>query len=81
MVSMEVETYRGSYLKGRNWDRLRYVYHREKESNERSAWSDYTIAYRDSISPDSLVSDFDEMQIQGTCGSESTVTVTYDEEG
>ena len=80
IISMEVETYRGSYLEGINWDFLKYVYNREKDTNGSPGWIDYTIVYQDSVSPDSLVSDFDELQRHGTCGSESIVTVTYDEE-
>ncbi|MCI6957270.1 MAG: hypothetical protein SPI15_12930 [Candidatus Faecousia sp.] len=80
IISMEVETYRGSYLEGINWDFLKYVYNREKDTNESPGWIDYTIAYKDSISPDSLVSDFDDIQNNGTCGSKSIVTVIYDEE-
>ena len=80
MISMEVETYRGSYLEGINWDFLKYVYNREKDTNENPGWIDYTIVYKDSISPDSLVSDFDAIQNNGTCGSESIVTVIYDKE-
>ena len=80
IISMEVETYRGSYLEGINWDFLKYVYNREKDTNESPGWIDYTIAYKDTISPDSLVSDFDDIQNNGTCGSESIVTVIYDEE-
>ena len=80
LISMEVETYRGSYLEGINWDFLKYVYNREKDTNDRPGWIDYTIVYKDSISPDSLVSDFDDIQNNGTCGSESIVTVIYDEE-
>ena len=34
IISMEVETYRGSYLGGINWDFLKYVYNREKDTNE-----------------------------------------------
>ena len=80
IISMEVETYRGSYLEGINWDFLKYVYNREKDTNESAGWIDYTIAYKDSISPDSLVSDFDDIQNNGNCGSKSIVTVIYDEE-
>ena len=80
IISMEVETYKGSYLEGLNWDFLKYVYNREKDMNESPGWIDYTIAYKDTISPDSLVSDFDDIQNNGTCGSESIVTVIYDEE-
>ncbi len=80
LISMEVETYRGSYLEGINWDFLKYVYNREKDTNDSPGWIDYTIVYKDSISPDSLVSDFDDIQNNGTCGSESIVTVIYDEE-
>lgn len=79
MISMEVETYRGSYLEGMNWDVLKYVYNREKDINESSAWINYTIVYKDFISPDSLVSDFDDLQNNGTCGSKNTVTIIYDE--
>ena len=61
IISMEVETYRGSYLEGLNWDYLKYVYHKEKDVNKSPAWIDYTIAYKDSISPDSLLSDFDDI--------------------
>ena len=80
LISMEVETYRGSYLEGINWDFLKYVYNREKDTNDSPGWIDYTIVYKDSISPDSLVSDFDDIKNHGTCGSESIVTVIYDEE-
>ena len=80
IISMEVETYRGSYLEGINWDFLKYVYNREKDTDESPGWIDYTITYKDSISPDSLVSDFDDIQNNGTCGSKSIVTVIYDEE-
>ncbi|MDD6040033.1 MAG: hypothetical protein PUD63_02400 [Clostridia bacterium] len=80
LISMEVETYRGSYLEGINWDFLKYVYNREKDTNDSPGWIDYTIVYKDSISPDSLVSDFDAIQNNGTCGSESIVTVIYDKE-
>ena len=80
IISMEVETYRGSYLEGINWDFLKYVYNREKDTDESPGWIDYTIAYKDSISPDSLVSDFDDIQNNGNCGSKSIVTVIYDEE-
>ena len=81
IISMEVETYRGSHLEGLNWDFLKYVYNKEKDVNKSSAWIDYTIAYKDSISLDSLLSDFDDIQKYGTCGSKSTVIVIYDEEG
>ena len=80
MISVEVETYRGSYLEGRNWDFLKDVYPRDKESKQNTGWIDSAIANKDSVSPDSLVSDFDDIQNNGTCGSESIVTVTYDEE-
>lgn len=80
IISMEVETYRGSSLEGINWDVLKYVYNREKDTNGSPNWIDYTIVYKDSISPDSLASDFDDIQNSGTCGSKSIVTVIYDEE-
>lgn len=80
VISMEVETYRGSYLEGMNWNFLKYVYNREKDTNESPDWIDYTIAYKGSNSPDSLVSDFDDIQNNGTYGSKSIVTVIYDEE-
>ena len=80
IISMEVETYRGSYLEGINWDFLKYVYNREKDTNKSPGWIAYTIVYKDSISPDSLVSDFDDIQNNGNCGSKSIVTVIYDEE-
>lgn len=78
IISMEVETYTGSYLEGINWDFLKYVYHKEKDTNRSPGWIDYTIAYKDSISPDSFVSDFDDIQNHGTRGSKSTVIVIYD---
>lgn len=81
MISMEVETYTGSYLEGINWDVLKYVYNKEKDTNESSVWIDYTIAYKDSILPDTLLSDFDDIQNNGTRRSKSIVTVIYDEEG
>ncbi len=81
IISMEVETYRGSYLEGLNWDFLKYVYNKEKDMNKSPAWIDYTIAYKDSISSDSLLSDFDNIRKYGTCGSKSTVFVVYAEEG
>ena len=78
---MEVETDSGSYLEGIGWDFLKYVYNREKiTKNESLAWIDYTIVYKDSISPDSLVLDFDDIQKKGIHGSKSVVTVIYDEE-
>lgn len=80
MISMEVETYTGSYLEGISWDVLKYVYNKEKDTNESSAWIDYTIAYKDSISPDTLLSDFDDIQKNGTRRSQSIVSVIYDEE-
>lgn len=80
IISMEVETYRGSYLEGINWDFLKYVYNREKDTTRSPSWIYYTIAYKDAISPDRLVSDFDDIQNNGTCGSKSIVTVIYDEE-
>ncbi len=80
IISMEVETYRGSYLEGISWDFLKYVYNEEEDTNESPEWIDYTIAYKDPISPDSLVSDFDDIQNNGICGSKSIVTVIYDEE-
>lgn len=80
IISMEVETYVGSYLDGVSWDFLKYVYNREKDRNESSSWINYTIVYKDSISPDSLVSDFDEIQKNGIRRSESIVIVIYDEE-
>ena len=77
----EVETDSGSYLEGIGWDFLKYVYNREKiTKNESPAWIDYTIVYKDSISPDSLVLDFDDIQKKGIHGSKSVVTVIYDEE-
>ena len=81
VISMEVETYRGSYLEGINWDFFKYVYNREIDTNDSHDWIDYTITYKDFVSLDSLVSDFDDMQNKGTCGSKSVVTVIYDEEG
>ena len=81
IISMEVETYTGSYFEGINWDVLKYVYNKEKDTNESSVWIDYTIAYKDSISSDTLLSDFDDIQNNGTRGSKSIVTVIYDEEG
>lgn len=79
IISMEVVTDPGSYLEGISWDVLKYVYNREKNTNE-SAWIvDYTIVYKDSISPDSLVFDFDDIQDKGY-GSKPIVTVIYDEE-
>jgi len=76
-----VETDSGSYLEGIGWDFLKYVYNREKiTKNESPAWIDYTIVYKDSISPDSLVLDFDDIQKKGIHGSKSVVTVIYDEE-
>ena len=79
MISMEVEIYGGSYLEGRNWDFLKHVYPRDKESKQNTGWIDSAIANKDSVSPDSLVSDFDERQSKGTCGFQSIVTVLYDE--
>ena len=81
IISMEVETYQGSYLEGINWDILKYVYNREMDTNGSHDWRDYTITYKDSAFLDSLVSDFDDIQNKGTCGSKSAVTVIYDEEG
>ncbi len=81
IVSMEVETYTGSCLEGINWDFLKYVYNKEKDTNRSPGWVDYTIVYKDSISPDSFVSDFDDIQNYGSCGSKSVVIVIYDEEG
>lgn len=78
IISMEVETYTGSYLEGINWDFLKYVYNKEKDTNRSPGWIDYTIAYKDSISPDSFVSDFDDIQNHGTRGSKSIVIVIYD---
>ena len=80
IISMEVETDKGSYLEGINWEYLKYVYSREKDTDKSSDWIDYTIAYKDSISSDSLVSDFDDIQNNGIRGSKSIVTVIYDEE-
>ena len=80
IISMEVETYRGSSLEGINWDVLKYVYHREKDPKKSAAWIDYTIVYKDFLSPDRFVSDFDDLQTHGTCGSASIVTVTYEDE-
>lgn len=80
IISMEVETYKGSYLEGINWDVFKYVYNREKDKNESPGWIDYTVAYKDSISFDSLVLDFDDIQNKGTGGSKSIVTITFDEE-
>lgn len=81
IISMEVETDSGSYLEGIGWDFLKYVYNREKiTKNESPTWIDYTIVYKDSISPDSLVLDFDDIQKKGIHGSKSVVTVIYDEE-
>lgn len=80
IVSMEVETYRGSYSEGINWDFLKYVYNREKETPEGSIWTDYTTVYKEVVSRDSLISDFDDIQKSGTRGSSSEVTVVYDEE-
>ena len=81
IISMEVETDSGSYLEGIGWDFLKYVYSREKiTKNESPTWIDYTIVYKDSISPDSLVLDFDDIQKKGIHGSKSVVTVIYDEE-
>lgn len=81
IISMEVETDSGSYLERIGWDFLKYVYNREKiTKNESPAWIDYTIVYKDSISPDSLVLDFDDIQKKGIHGSKSVVTVIYDEE-
>jgi len=80
IISMEVETDTGSYLEGISWDFLKYVYNREKNTNKSSEWIDYTIVYKDSISPDSLVLDFDDIRKKGIHGSKSVVTIIYDEE-
>ena len=81
IISMEVETDRGSYLEAIGWDFLKYVYNREKiTKNESPAWIDYTIVYKDSISPDSLVLDFEDLKKKGIPGSKSVVTVIYDAE-
>ena len=81
IISMEVETDSGSYLEGISWDFLKYVYNSEKiTKNESPAWIDYTIVYKDSISPDSLVLDFDDIRKKGIHGSKSVVTIIYDEE-
>lgn len=80
LISMEVETYEGSYLEGISWDFLKYVYNEKKDTNESPAWIDYTIVYKNPISCDSLVLDFDDIQNKGTLGAKSIVTVIYDEE-
>lgn len=80
IIGMETETYTGSYSEGINWDFLKYVYSKEKETPENSAWKDCTVVYKEAVSRDSLVSDFDDMQKSGIRGSSSEVTVTYEEE-
>lgn len=80
IIGMEVETYKGSYSEGINWDFLKYVYNKEKETPEDSAWKDYTVVHKEAISRDSLVSDFDDIQKSGIRGSSSEVTVMYEEE-
>ncbi|MBQ3865096.1 MAG: alpha/beta hydrolase [Clostridia bacterium] len=78
LVSMEVETYTGSYLDGVNWDFLRYVYNRDKEP-DRDRWIDYTIVNKESVSPESLASDFTELKEKGLAAW--PVILTYEEEG
>lgn len=80
IVGMETETYTGSYSEGINWDFLKYVYDREHDTTENSAWADYTVVYKALFSPADLVSDFDDMQHNGIRGSKSAVTVIYIEE-
>lgn len=79
MISMEVPTGEGSYLEGINWDYLKYVYNKEKDTENSSVWIDYTIVYQDPGSPDSLLSDFDEI-LSNAVHANPMVTVIYDEE-
>ncbi len=65
IISMEVENRQWFIPEGIGWDFLKYVYNREKITKNESAWIDYTIVYKDSISPDSLVLDFDDIQKRG----------------
>lgn len=76
IVSMEVETYKGSYLEGINWDYLKYVYNKEKDSSH-SSYADYTIVYKDAVSSDRLLSDFEDLQSSG-CSLSSEVIIRYE---
>lgn len=80
IISMEVETSAGSTLEGISWEFLKYVYNPKKDRNRSPAWIDYTVIYRDPISLEGLVSDFDDLQEQGSAGRHSEVIVLYDEE-
>ena len=86
MISMEAETYAGSYLDGVNWDYLTYVYNkelycRETAGHQAGQWVNCEICYKDAASRDSLVSDFDDLQRRGISGAGSrSVTVFYEED-
>lgn len=78
-ISMKVLTWAGSYLEGVSSDYLKYVYNKEKDTDESSDWQDYTIVYKDFVSPDSILSDFDELQSNSARNVKYTISVIYDE--
>lgn len=79
LVSIEVVTYTGSYLEGIDWDHLKYVYDRGSDKNESEGWITYTTVYREPVSAETLISDFDELREQGTGGERSPVIVTLND--
>ena len=79
VVSMEAETSAGSYLDGDSWEYLKYVYNKDKDTNENPEWADYTIVEKTIDSPDSLVSDFEDM-LHKCCRIEPTVIITCEED-
>ena len=80
IISMEVETFTGSGLEGICWEFLKYVYNRDKDENRSPSWITYTMIYKDSISVDGLVSDFDELQKCGVHSTSNAITIFYDED-
>lgn len=79
IISMEVVTDPGSYLEGMSWELLKYVYDREKDRSRWPGWFDYEKVYQDSVSPDSLLSDFDDLKKRGYGGLRAAVIITYRE--
>ncbi|MBD9184034.1 MAG: hypothetical protein EGQ26_00070 [Clostridiales bacterium] len=76
---MEVVTDPGSYLEGMSWELLKYVYDRENDRSRWPGWFDYEKVYKDSVSPDSLLSDFDDLKKRGYGGLRAAVIITYRE--
>ena len=62
-----------------SWELLKYVYDRENDRSRWPGWFDYEKVYKDSVSPDSLLSDFDDLKKRGYGGLRAAVIITYRE--